>query len=92
MLRSVGPKNMHEDELVIGRNYKPGWGVIFALAPLVAAQYADTKWVLAIGFAIALPLLNEANGRLYDMCIRLRRTNILINGKPAEAEFRAFSD
>ena len=85
MLRSVGPANMKEDEHVIGRNYKPGLGVLLAIAPIAAAQYADTKWVVAIGFAIALPLLNETNGRLYDLCIRLRRTNLLI--KPAEAEW-----
>ena len=79
MLRSHGPENMKEDEDVIGRNYKPIYGMILGAAPVIAAVYtSDIKWVCAAGFAIALPLLNEANSRLHDLCIRLRRTNALV--------------
>jgi hypothetical protein len=78
-LHTVGPKDMSEDERTIGKAYQawlsPLWGVI----PFAVAYYADTKWVIAVGFAVALPMFHEAGGRLHDLCIRLRRTNILLS-------------
>jgi hypothetical protein len=77
-LHTVGPADMAEDERRIGKGYQK-WmgGALFAL-PLVVAQLVDTKWVIAAGFAAALLLMHEVGGRLHDICIRLRRTNILL--------------
>ena len=83
MLLSVGPQDMREDEHVIGRGYLLGANSILFLIPLGVAYFADVKWVVAAGFAVALPMLNEVGGRLHDLCIRLRRTNILISSQMA---------
>ena len=81
MLHRVGPQDMGEDEHVIGRGYVLGANSILFLIPLGVAYFADVKWVVAAGFAVALPMLNEVGGRLHDLCIRLRRTNTSLAAK-----------
>lgn len=78
-LWSIGPKDMADDEQKIGSGYKPYLLLILPLIPLVIAEFSvDLKWVIAVGFAIIIAQLGEAGGRLYDLCIRLRRTNLLL--------------
>jgi hypothetical protein len=77
-LHTVGPESMREDELRIGSQYKMWFGYLLSAVPLVAANYLDLKWVVAIGFSVMLCQLHEAGGRLHDLCIRHRRTNILL--------------
>jgi hypothetical protein len=72
---------MSEDEHVIGKGYQLGLNLLLMAAPLGVAYFSDIKWVVATGFAVAFPMLNEIGGRLYDLCIRMRRTNILISEK-----------
>ena len=79
VLHTVGPAGMTEDERRIGRGYQTWLGPVLAAAPLLVAAFAETKWVVAVGFAAGLCLLHEAGGRLHDLCIRARRTNILLN-------------
>jgi hypothetical protein len=81
MLHSVGPETMGEDEHKIGKGYQTWLAPVYGAIPLAVAYFADTKWVVAAGFAVAIPLLHELGGRLHDLCIRLRRTNILISGQ-----------
>lgn len=80
-LHTVGPADMGEDEHKIGAAYQTWMTLLLAAAPLATAYFFDTKWVIAVGFAAALAQLHEAGGRLHDLCIRLRRTNIMIRDK-----------
>jgi hypothetical protein len=80
VLHSVGPKDMGEDEHRIGSGYNMWAGPLLGAIPLVAAYFqTEIKWVIAIGLAVIIAQIHEAGGRLYDLCIRLRRTNILIS-------------
>jgi hypothetical protein len=54
-------------------------GGVLVAVPLLVAGVADLKWVVAVGFSAGLALLHEAGGRLHDLCIRARRTNVLLN-------------
>ncbi len=74
------PPNMAEDEITIRKGYQTLWlsfAAVIALA--LAAQFGDQKWVMAVGFGVMIFMTNENGGRLYDLCIRLRRTNILLS-------------
>ena len=77
-LHTVGPETMAEDEKRIGRAYQTWLAPIYFLAPLIAVQYLELKWVIALGIGAALVNLHEIGGWLHDLCIRLRRTNILL--------------
>jgi hypothetical protein len=78
-LHTVGPTDMADDEQTIGRGYQAWLTPIYFGAPFVAAHYVDTKWVIAGGVGATLVLLHEAAGRLHDICIRLRRTNLMLS-------------
>lgn len=77
-LHTVGPEDAAADEQVIGKGYRPTGAVILYFAPFAAAYFLELKWVVAVGFAILISQGNEAGGRLHDLCIRLRRTNVLL--------------
>jgi hypothetical protein len=72
------PETSTDDERFISNGYGQWQGPVMALIPFAVANYADTKWVVATGFALGILLLNEIGGRLYDLCIRLRRTNLIL--------------
>ena len=78
-LLSVGPKNMGEDEQAIGNGYKLGWQLLAFIPFGMVALGLDLRWIVAGSTAIIIFHLHEAGGRLYDLCIRLRRTNLLLN-------------
>jgi hypothetical protein len=72
-----------DDETFIARSYWQPIGVgLLILAPLGVAYYADTKWVLAVGIGVMLIMLNEIAARLYDICIRVQRTNLILSSDP----------
>jgi hypothetical protein len=74
------PPNMEEDEITIKAGYGLGWFEWLVVAiPFVAAQFADLKWVVAAGFGALIVVCIFLQGRMYDVCVRLRRTNILLN-------------
>lgn len=79
MLHTVGPADMAEDERRIGRGYQNWLMSALAGAPFMVALFADTKWVVAIGFFVGIMALIGIEARLHDLCIRARRTNILLN-------------
>jgi len=79
MLHTVGPSTASEDEQVIGKGYRQWISPLLIAAPLVTALFADTKWVVAVGFTVVIVFASEAGGRLHDLCIRLRRTNIILS-------------
>ena len=80
-LLSVAPENMAEDEQHIARGYRSGWKTLMVAAAIMfgTAHFAtEIKWVVAVGFVLVVAVIIEAEGRLYDLCIRLKRTNSLI--------------
>jgi hypothetical protein len=71
---------MREDEQAIAKGYRAGRALssVAILAVFGAAYYGDTQAVLAVGFGGLFVLVNDAGSRLYDLCIRLRRTNEIL--------------
>ncbi len=55
------------------------WAV--AAIPLAVAYFADTKWVIASGFAIALLSLYVIDLRLRAIATRVRRMTYMIHGQ-----------
>jgi hypothetical protein len=77
------PGTTADDEAFIARSYwQPIGPGLLILAPLGVAYYADTKWVLAVGIGVILIMLNEIAARLYDICMRVRRTNLILGSDP----------
>jgi hypothetical protein len=48
--------------------------------PAVAAYLLDTKWVIAAGATALMAVLIGIEQRLYDLCIRVRRTKATLLG------------
>lgn len=70
---------LDEHETEIARGYRTYFAqIVMALIPFGVAYYADTKWVVAAGFAQLLWFVIAYDGRLHDLCARLRRTNIFL--------------
>lgn len=83
-LHTVGPENMGDDERSIGRAYQTWLFIPLMLGPAVAASFFPAEKVAFVCVGLALALLHEAGGRLHDLCIRLRRTNILLRERGSE--------
>ena len=79
-LLSYGPETMREDEQAIAKGYRTGRALssVAIVAVIGAAYYGDTP-VLAVGFGSLFLLVNDVSSRLYDLCIRLRRTNKILS-------------
>jgi hypothetical protein len=79
-LLSVSPKTMTEDEHTIAAGYRKGWQLTLAAAAPVAivAYFWDVKWTIVVAAAVVIGTLNQAEGRLYDLCIRVKRANELL--------------
>ncbi len=78
-LLSVAPHDMQEDEQAIAKGYRSwGWNFL-ALIPFGVAYYASIEYVVAASAFVVVLFLNSVEARLYDLCIRLRRTNSLIS-------------
>ena len=80
-LHTVGPETIGEDEHAIGKAYQTWLAPIYLIAPIAATAYFDQKWVIAAAIGAALVNLHEIGGRLHDLCIRIRRTNILLQNQ-----------
>ena len=78
MTLTVGPKSSYEDEKVIGAGYQQWLALFLFPAPAIALGYFDTKMTAGFCIGAALVMLHEIGGRLHDLCIRTRRTNILL--------------
>lgn len=77
-LLSIGPETMGDDEQKIGKAYQTWLLPIYLLGPVFAVQYLPVREVAFLCAGLALANLHEVGGRLHDLCIRQRRTNILI--------------
>jgi hypothetical protein len=80
-LHTVGPEDMAEDEKVIGKGYQSAIGFLYGAIPFGVAYFADIKWVIAVAASILISQSHESGGRIHDLCIRLRRTNLLLRQK-----------
>lgn len=79
-LHTVGPADMAEDEHKIGKAYQTWLISVYMFVPFAIAAYVpDIKWLIAYGIAALTMNAHESGGRLHDLCIRLRRTNLLIS-------------
>jgi hypothetical protein len=74
----VGPTSPHEDEHVIGKGYA-NYAPYSCLAVLGLVYYfGTTKQLIAVAAALLVFLGWLIEGRVHDLCIRLRRTNLLL--------------
>jgi len=80
-LHSIGPTNMAEDEEKIGSGYQQWMSFLYGAILFFVASRWELKWVVAVGVTILAVQLHEAGGRLHDLCIRVRRTNILLRDR-----------
>ena len=78
-LLSVGPSDAADDERVIAKGYQLWKAPILAAVPVATAYFADIKWVIAISAALLIAEAHKAGGRLHDLCIRHRRTNLILS-------------
>jgi hypothetical protein len=69
-----------EDETEIRKGYTD-WvlGLVPSVPLAVAASGAELKWIVGSGLSAAGFFLWPATGRLFDLCIRLRRANIILS-------------
>jgi hypothetical protein len=76
-----GPETMADDEKAIAKGYRTGyWLKVMFGGILVGAAYSEElKWVIVAGFIVLVYVCDEIASRLYDLCIRLRRTNELLS-------------
>jgi len=77
-LHTVGPADMGEDEHTIGKAYQTWLAPVYFIGPVVAVQYLPIREVAFICVGLALVNLHEIGGRLHDLSIRHRRTNIIL--------------
>jgi len=87
-LLGFAPKDMGDDEQTIADGYRSSWKVSIVAAAIIGAAtyYGEVKHVVAAGAFITFVAVTAAEGRLYDLCIRLRRTNELLRAKASERE------
>ena len=80
-------KTMEEDEHKIADGYRHGQKLIFAGSLIMGAvvYWGELKHVVGAGAFLTFVALISAEGRLYDLCIRLRRTNELLKGQSSKA-------
>src|SRR5262245_22776526 len=86
-LLSVAPENMAEDEHRIADGYRSSWKYSFVAGGTlgVVAHYAETKWVVAVAAFLIISVLLGLEGRLHDLCIRLRRATMLLRDEETGA-------
>jgi hypothetical protein len=77
-LLSVGAETAEDDEHVIASGYQTWLALVLGAVPFIVASFAETKWVIASGLAAVIVLAHETTGRLHDLSVRLRRTNLLL--------------
>jgi hypothetical protein len=77
-LHTVGPETVHDDERAIGKAYMTWAAPLYLVGPVIASHYLPAQDVAFVCVGLALVNLHEIGGRLHDLCIRARRTNILI--------------
>jgi hypothetical protein len=77
-LLSLSPRTMSEDEHVIAKGYKKQTGItLFIILAGCASTYLDLKYVVAAGCLTVFAAVTFCEARLYDLCIRLKRSNHL---------------
>jgi hypothetical protein len=75
------PKSAADDETFIESRHSLGFLLFLTTLPIAVAVFADTKWVVAAGFAAILVLANAMSRLLDELRIRVRRTNLLLSEK-----------
>ena len=79
-LLSVGPETPSDDEQVIAKGYTSKGPVLAAIVIIaLAIAFGNVKTVIGVGLVVMVILGFFIEGRLHDLCIRVRRANILLN-------------
>lgn len=90
-LHTIGPENMAEDEQKNGKSYQTWLGPVYLVGPVLALKFFTPIEVGFVCLGLALMNLHEIGGRVHDLCIRHRRTNLLLreshNQYPAREAF-----
>jgi hypothetical protein len=78
-----GPEDMAADERTIAKGYEKTFGMLaVAIVGMAgAAWWGDIEVVIAAGVILLAYLLLQIEARLYDLCIRHRRTNALLRAE-----------
>jgi VIT1/CCC1 family predicted Fe2+/Mn2+ transporter len=85
-LLSVGPESPSDDEGFIAKGYTSFAPILGALLPIGLTYYfGSTKDLILTGLAVLVVLGFFIEGRLHDLCIRLRRTNMLLTQRNPES-------
>lgn len=87
MLLGFAAKTIEEDEHKIADGYRHGSKIIAFGSLMLGAvvYYGELKHVVGAGAFLTFVALIQAEGRLFDLCIRLKRTNELIKQNHIEA-------
>lgn len=72
----AAPADASEDEVKIAKGYRSQWNVIAAGLILWAVSIWGRENLMAVGFFLVVVALMAVEARLYDLCIRVRRTNL----------------
>ena len=85
---------MAEDEERIGEGYRSGhWAqMVVVMVLVITAFYFETKFVVAAAAICIFTAQQKAEARLFDLCIRLRRTNQLLSARIDADRIKAASD
>ena len=89
-LHTVGPANMGDDEHNIGKAYQTWLAPFYAIGPVAAVHFLPVRDVAFVCVGLALLNLHEIGGRLHDLCIRHRRTNILLHDQASDQSGPAY--
>ena len=76
-------RDMADDEKLVGRANKQGAIITFfcAAAPAIGGYFGGEKGGMYAAFVVVIYLLNEIATRLFDLSVRLSRTNeLLVDG------------
>jgi len=76
-------RNMADDEKAIRKGYSTGrlMAVIYAAAPAVAFYLEGERTAYFVAFCVVVLFLADLDDRLYDLTIRISRTNeLLVDG------------
>ena len=80
----VSPKDVVQDEQFIAKGYRKQLIImVVVLAAGWASTYVDLKTVIVAGFLTIFCAVSFAESRLYDLCVRIKRTNYLLHEQSA---------
>ena len=78
-IRSSAVHEMADDEKKIGQGYRKWQSLVPAAIIGLTWREGDTKDLIAVGLFLGFYYLDQIEARLFDLCVRIRRTNLLLS-------------